>query len=263
MTSTIAILWGGPAVVMLGLWAWQLRSRDASSVDVAWAYLVGAAACAVLLLGDGDTTRRIVALSLFVVWSARLGTHLLIDRVLKAHGEDSRYAHWRDSAGAAWNRIAFVFFQTQAIFVAIFALPALALASDQRPFGSWSDWLGLAVWISGLLIGFVADAQLARWRRDPANRGRTCRQGLWRYSRHPNYFGEWLLWCAWPLIALGGPWGAWLWLHPLGVLLFLVLVTGIPFNERRALASRGDDYRRYQRSTSPFIPWPPRPENPS
>ena len=254
------IIWACAVLGMLLLWAWQIRSRDASLVDVAWAYGVGIAAVITLLLGDGDLLRRVILAILVGVWSLRLGTHLLRDRILRATGEDGRYAHWRASAGPAWNRIALIFFQAQALFIALFAIPAVALADDGRPFGTTTDVAALVIWCAGVVIETTADAQLARWRSDPANRGRTCRAGWWRYSRHPNYFGEWLQWCAWPLLAIGTASVAWLWLHPLMVLIFLLFLTGIPHTERRALASRGEDYRRYQRATSSFIPLPPRPE---
>ncbi len=260
MMFTGLVIWGAAATLMLLLWLWQIRSKDASVVDVAWAYAVGSAACIALAIGDGDAGRRAALAVLAAVWSLRLGTHLLVDRILKAKGEDSRYRTWRESCGPRWNTVALGFFQAQAVFVVIFALPAIAGAADQRPFGVWTDYLALALWGTGLIWECTADSQLARWRRDPANAGRTCRAGVWRFSRHPNYFGEWLQWLAWPLLAVASPWGWWIALHPLVVLIFLLYLTGIPHTERRALLSRGDDYRRYQSSTSAFFPWPPRPE---
>lgn len=254
-------IWAGAALLMLVLWLRQVRTRDASVVDVAWAYAVGAAGVAALAAGDGDPLRRLLLGGLLGWWSLRLGSHLLIDRILHASGEDGRYAAWRQQAGPAWNRVAFGFFQAQALFVAIFAIPAVAGAADPRPVGDACDLLGLGIWTAGQAVEAIADRQLARWRRDPAHAGRTCRHGLWRLSRHPNYFGEWLQWCAWPLLAGGAAWGGWLWLHPVVVLVFLLVLTGIPHTERRALARRGDDYRRYQRATSAFIPWFPRPES--
>ncbi len=263
MISPLLMIWAGAALLMLILWAWQVRSRDASVVDVAWAFAVGIAACAALAFGDGDAGRRAALAVLAAAWSMRLGGHLLVDRMLKATGEDGRYRHWREQCGPRWNAIALGFFQAQAVFVVIFALPAVAGAADGRSFGAWTDYAALAIWATGLVTECAADQQLATWRRDPANAGRTCRAGLWRYSRHPNYFGEWLQWLAWPLLALGSPLGWWIALHPLVVLIFLLYLTGIPHTERRALLSRGDDYRRYQRATSKFIPWLPRREDPS
>ena len=105
----------------------------------------------------------------------------------------------------------------------------------------------------------VADRQLARFRSNPENKGKTCRTGLWAYSRHPNYFFEWLLWFSFPLLAVGaGWWSAAAWFGPLLMLTFLFRFTGIPLTERQALRSRGSDYRRYQREVSAFVPWFPK-----
>jgi len=147
--------------------------------------------------------------------------------------------------------------------VLLFALPALGLASDPRPFGQPTDWLGLALWPLALGGEAVADRQLAAWRKDPANRRRTCRRGLWRWSRHPNYFFEWLHWGSYALIAVGGPYW-WLPAAHLAVVFVLVrFVTGVPYTEQRAIESRGDDYRAYQRDTNALIPWFPKVSSPT
>jgi steroid 5-alpha reductase family enzyme len=104
----------------------------------------------------------------------------------------------------------------------------------------------------------LADRQLSRFKQKPDSVGRTCREGLWRYSRHPNYFFEWLHWCSYPLIAIGASQAGWLWCLPLAMFVFLWFVTGIPYTEKQALKSRGDDYRDYQRTTSAFFPWRPK-----
>jgi steroid 5-alpha reductase family enzyme len=119
-------------------------------------------------------------------------------------------------------------------------------------------WAGAALWVFAAGLESVADAQLGRFRCDPANKGKTMREGLWRYSRHPNYFFQWLTWVAYALVALSAPYG-WIGFVAPALILYLVLfVTGIPPAEEQALRSRGDDYRRYQRETSPFVPWFPR-----
>ena len=123
------------------------------------------------------------------------------------------------------------------------------------------EWTGLALWATALAGEVLADRQLARFRGAPGNRGKTCRAGLWRYSRHPNYFFEWLIWCAYSLMTLPAPYG-WIGLaNPLLMLFLILKVTGIPANEARALQTRGEDYRRYQRSTSAFVPWFPKKES--
>ena len=251
----------GASLLMAGLWVVQRRRADASLVDAGWSFAIGVAAVTLAALAEGDPLRRLVAGGLGAVWSLRLTSHLVRDRLL-GKPEDGRYAMLRAKWGAQAQRNFFIFFQAQAGFVVAFACPFLTIAADPRGFGTWSDLAGVALWALGLGLNVTADRQLARWRGDPANRGRTCRGGLWRFSRHPNYFGEWLLWCSYALIAWGAP--QW-WLAPATAAFLLVLllgVTGIPYTEKRALASRGDDYRAYQRATSPFIPWFPRAEQP-
>lgn len=249
------------SALMAVLWLVQRARRDASLVDAGWAAGIGAAAVVLAVTGDGDHLRRLAMGTLGACWSLRLTIYLLRDRVL-GKPEDGRYAMLRAMWGVHAQRNFFLFFQLQAGFVVAFACPFLGIAADPRRFGAWTDLAGVALWLVALTIVTTADHQLARWRANPINHGCTCRGGLWRFSRHPNYFGEWLLWCSYILIAWGGP--QW-WLAPATALLLLVLllgVTGIPYTEKRALASRGDDYRAYQRTTSPFIPWFPKTERP-
>jgi len=251
----------GASLMMVVLWFVQRRRTDASLVDAGWAFGIGVSAVVLALLGDGDPLRRGVIGALGAVWSARLTGHLVRDRLL-GKPEDGRYAMLRQSWGASAQRNFFIFFQAQAGFVVAFACPFFAIAADPRPFGSVLDIAGIALWALALALVATADRQLARWRAAAVNRGRTCRGGLWRFSRHPNYFGEWLLWCSYALVAWGAP--QW-WLAPATAAFLLILllgVTGIPYTEKRALASRGDDYRAYQRATSPFIPWFPKAETP-
>lgn len=254
---------GVSLVVMFLVWLWQRHSRNASAVDVAWTFGVGAGAIAACALGDGDETRRLVVALLYGIWSLRLGVHLAWDRLFVHREEDGRYAMLREEKGENWNTWALMFFAAQAVFVVLFTIPALALAFDPRPFGLPLDYAAIGIWVGALTGEAVADRQLAKWRSNPENRGKTCRAGLWHYSRHPNYFFEWLHWFAYLALAIGGAlW--WLPLAHVAVVLFLILfMTGIPYTEQRALKTRGDDYRAYQRSTSPFIPWFPKQEHSS
>ena len=117
------------------------------------------------------------------------------------------------------------------------------------------DIVGAGLWLIGLAGESLADAQLRRFKARPESKGKTCREGLWNYSRHPNYFFEWLIWIGYGILALGAPWG-WLgMISPLAILYILTRLTGIPLTEEQAIRSRGDDYRDYQRTTSAFIPW--------
>ncbi len=249
---------GGAALLMLALWAWQQRSRDAGIVDAGWAFGTGGAAVGCALTGAGDPWAGALAGLLGAVWGWRLAWHLLSDRVV-GRSEDGRYARMRAALGrhAAVGFLAF--FLAQAGLVLLFALPFAILAADPRPLG-WHSAAGAVLWLIAIGGEAVADRQLAAWRADPANRGRTCRSGLWAWSRHPNYFCEWLHWWAYVVIGVGAPHGLWLLLWPGLMFAFLWWVTGIPHVERRCLESRGDDYRAYQRRTSMFFPWFPRPE---
>ena len=243
--------------VMAALWAVQVRKRDAGVVDVGWSAGLGLAAVFCALTGEGDPTRRLIVGALGGVWGLRLAWHILTDRVLSGR-EDGRYADLRDTMGPRLNRFLFVFFQFQALLVVILAAPFALACADARPGPAATDIAAAALWLVAKTGETIADRQLKAFKRDPASKGRTCRAGLWRYSRHPNYFFEWLIWCAYALLALQAPWG-WLGLSAPILMLFLILkVTGIPPTEKQSLRSRGEDYREYQRTTSAFVPWFPR-----
>lgn len=241
---------------MIALWGIQVRVRDASHVDVGWAIFI--ACCAILygLLADGDPAHRIAAAVLASIWGFRLGLYLLFTRVL-GREEDGRYQALRAGWGANANRKFFWFFQFQAAFVVFFSLPYALVAQDPADGLGAVEWIGIAVWAAGNAGVIVADWQLARWRSDPRNRGKTARGGLWSWSRHPNYFFEFVTWCGVALVATAAPWGWVAWIVPAGLLLLLFRVTGIPATEAQALRSR-EDYAEYQRTTSVFVPLPPK-----
>jgi steroid 5-alpha reductase family enzyme len=252
----LALGWGVSAAVMLALWLVQLCTRDATAVDVAWAANLGLIAVLYALGSDGLPERRALVALLVATATWRLALYLAVDRALKP-GEDGRYAALRASWGPAANRNFFIFYQAQALLDVLLSLPFLLACAAPGPLGVL-DAAAVAVWAVGLAGEWLADRQLARFKSEPANRGRTCRAGLWRYSRHPNYFFQWLLWCAYAAPALAASWG-WLGLaSPLLMLGLILFVTGIPPTEAQALRSRGDDYRAYQRTTSAFVPWFPR-----
>jgi steroid 5-alpha reductase family enzyme len=249
--------WGICGGAMLVLWAWATMKRDASVVDVAWAALLGVLAVFFAVNTEGNVDRRWLIGIIGGVWSARLAGYLLVDRLLKAAHEDGRYQELRASWGASANWKFFLFFQAQGLLDVILSVPFLLAVMNPGPIGV-ADIAGGSLWLVGIIGETIADKQLASWRQKPENRGRTCRAGLWRYSRHPNYFFEWLMWCSYALIATGsGGWGWAAWYAPLVMLFLIMKVTGIPPTEARALKSRGDDYREYQRTTSAFFPWRP------
>ena len=254
--GTVLLMALGTAVGLMFV-AWLLyRATDkASWVDVFWAGNLAVLALGYAGLLPGDPARRSLVAIVGGLWGARLAVHIAV-RV--ANGpEDPRYltlrAEWKDNVPLRFLR----FFQVQAVVDVVLSVPFLLMARDLAPFGRVTEFAGLALWVVALAGESIADAQLARFKRDPANTGRVCRTGLWSASRHPNYFFEWLLWCSFALMATGAPWGWVAWSAPAMMLYFLVRVTGIPLTEKQAVASKGDAYRAYQREVSAFIPWFP------
>lgn len=243
--------------IMCVLWLIQRKTHNAGIVDAGWAASVGVLAVAFAITSSGYVPRRICVAVCVGLWALRLSTYLMRDRVL-GKPEDGRYASLRDKWGDRAEREFFKFFQYQAVFAVFFALPALVVSHN--PVRSWTafDTCGALLWLFGAGNAMLADWQLAQFRAQPSNRGRTCRKGWWRYSRHPNYFFEWLHWWAYVALAAGSPYW-WINLSAPAVMLYLLLrVTGIPPTEAQALARRGDDYREYQRTTNAFIPWFPK-----
>lgn len=243
-------------IVASVLWLQQLQTRNAGWVDVFWSWSVGGGGLVFLVTGSGASLPRWIAGGLLLFWSVRLGGHIF-RRVAKAPKEDGRYVAMRAALGDKAQLTFLFFYWGQALLAWGFALTFWVI-------GNQSQSHALAVW-SGAMLGVLAitgeglaDGQLARFKVKPDSTGRTCREGLWRYSRHPNYFFEWLHWCSYPLIAIGASQGVWLWLLPLAMFVFLWFVTGIPYTEKQALKSRGDDYLDYQRTTSAFFPWRPK-----
>jgi steroid 5-alpha reductase family enzyme len=240
-------------------WRWQRRHTNAGIVDVLWSALLGGAAVLAALASSGTAAARLAVGVCGGLWGTRLALHLW--RRVRDDREDGRYQALRSRWGNDERRW-FVLFQFQALLVTLFAAPFVVAAGNisVRP-----PWLiaGACCWLLSVLGESLADRQLTRFRADPGNRGRTCRAGLWRYSRHPNYFFEWLHWFAYVAFAVGAPQG-WVALSgPLVMYVFLRYLSGIPFTEAQALRTRGADYRDYQRCTSMLFPWPPRRVPPS
>jgi steroid 5-alpha reductase family enzyme len=256
---TVLAAWGWAlsAALMAALWAWHLRIRNAGVVDVGWSLSLPLMASLYAWLGPGHLPRRLLIAGMFIVWGSRLAVYLLRDRVL-GRPEDSRYADLRQRHSPAAALAFFPFFQAQALVAVLLSVPALVAAFNPEPRLSYVEFAAVALWCLALAGESIADRQLERFKARPDARGRTCREGLWRYSRHPNYFFEWLIWVAYALFALASPWG-WLALSAPALMLYLLFrVTGIPATEAQALRSRGDDYRQYQATTSAFVPWFPR-----
>jgi steroid 5-alpha reductase family enzyme len=244
------------AVLMLGLWLLSIRLRDVSIVDPAWGPAFVLVAVVAALTGGGDSSRRWLLCGLTAIWGVRLGWHLM-RRKLGDPGEDRRYAQMRERRGhrfLGWSLVAI--FGLQGVLVLIVSLP-LQLGAG-RASGLGADVIpGVVVWLLGFLFESVGDAQLSRFKAEPENRGRVMDRGLWRYTRHPNYFGDFCVWWGLWLVVLpaAGTW--WTAIGPLVMSTLLIRVSGASLLEKD-IGERRPEYRDYIRRTSGFFPLPPR-----
>lgn len=241
-------------VAAAATWALSVVKRDVSIVDSLWGpmFVLGALAYAWPL--DALTPRATIALALVAVWALRLTIY--ISSRNHGHGEDYRYREIRrrNEPNFAWKSL-YLVFVLQAVLAWVASAPLLATARGVAPLGVL-DALGAALVILGLTFETVADWQLARFKRDPRNRGRVLDTGLWRYSRHPNYFGECLVWWGFACLAFGaGAW--WAVVSPLLMTWLLLRVSGVALLEQ-SIGQRRPAYADYVSRTSAFVPWPPR-----
>ena len=250
------------ALVQLVLWAVQQRTHNAGIVDVGWAACFTAVVALFGLTADAPRGGYFPLGFAVALWSTRLAAYL-VSRGAATGAEEGRYLALRQRWASVAPRRFFVFFQAQAALTALLST-AFVVPFASAPLGGAAGWtlrgLGLAVIATGIAGETLADAQLARWKREPANRGRVCDVGLWSYSRHPNYFFEWCVWLGYAIFTLAFPlpWGL-LGLLGQGVIFASIFgVTGIPPTEEQALRSKGAAYREYQDRVSKFVPLPPR-----
>ena len=257
--STLQLLAIGSCVaIALFTLTWILSTalRNYGFLDVVWSLSIGILAIVFCVLGRGDANRRWLFAAAGCAWSFRLGLYILM-RVCRHHpSEDRRYQTLR----ARWpGPVRFLlFFELQAIIALLFALPFLLAAQNRHAgLGSW-EVVGLVLAVGSAGGEALADLQAQRFKRNESHRNGIVNTGLWRWSRHPNYFFEFLVWVGFCIAALPSSYGWVTLICPVLMLYFLLCVTGIPLTEQHSLESRGDAYREYQRTTSPFIPWPPR-----
>ena len=242
------------SLAMLMAWLVAVWIRNTSYVDVVWAYGVGVIGLYFLhQCSDLCSPQRLALLQgLLGVWSIRLGTHLL--RRCRGQPEDIRYAYLRDYFGAKANLGFFLFFQVQAFWIVLFASPFLILARNPSELQVW-DHLGLIIWVCGFAGVSLADRQLRNFKQV---RGRTrkevCESGLWKCSRHPNYFFEWVLWLGYLPMGIHSQGAIWLLVLPPLLYLFLTKITGIPFVEARKLEASGEAYASYLTRVPSFFP---------
>jgi steroid 5-alpha reductase family enzyme len=247
--------------LLMGLaWIVQQRTGNSGWVDTIWTCSVGlvGAAAALWPLAGALSARQILVGGLVLLWSARLGTH--IARRTASGIDDPRYAAYAQEWGPEAPRRMFAFLQSQAFASVPLPYAVFLAAHAPRAALAIQDYAGAAIMLAAIAGEAIADEQLRRFKRHPPNAGLVCDAGLWRWSRHPNYFFEWLGWLAYPIIALS-PDYAWGWASPIAPAIMywiLVHVTGIPPLEVQMLRSRGRRYRDYQARTSAFFPRPPK-----
>jgi steroid 5-alpha reductase family enzyme len=242
------------ALMMLALWLIHLLIRNAAVVDVGWAAGLAMLAIFYAIKGPGYAPRKWAIAAMAGFWGLRLAVYLLFSRVA-GKPEEGRYVQLRREWKTHLPLRFLFFFEFQAVLDVTLSLPFLLASLNTRPSLGKVEKIGVVIWLVSICGEAVADYQLNRFRKNPANRGKTYRSGLWSYSRHPNYFFEWMIWVGYAMFALGSPWG-WLGLiSPAMMLYFLLSTTGIAATEAQALRTRGMEYRAYQRSTSTFVPW--------
>lgn len=253
----VALAAGAVLLMMLAGWLLSLVRRDVSHVDVQWGFGFALVAGLGAALGDGAPARRGLVAALAAVWGLRLALHIHARN--RGRPEDYRYAAMRARHGARFPRVSlFTVYLLQGALMLWIALPLLVATAAPVPAALGAlDLAGVALWALGFAFEAIGDRQLARFRADPANRGKVMDRGLWRYTRHPNYFGDATLWWGFWLIACAVPGGGWTVASPLVMTFLLLRVSGVALLER-GLVETKPAYRDYVARTSAFLPWFPR-----
>jgi steroid 5-alpha reductase family enzyme len=245
-------------VIMTAVGLLSARWKNAGIVDIIWASGFVLLALMDALLTHGDFSHRMILLMMVGLANGRLAWHLFTRFKHEFPKEDARYHQMREQ----WERekkpsdwLFYLVFLFQGVLMVLLSLPFTLICLNPNPSLKLFEGVALTIWLIGMVGEFVADTQLKQFKSNPDNKGKICQIGLWNLSRHPNYFFEWLLWCAYCLFALSAPNGLATLYVPALMLFFLIKVTGVAATEAQSLKSRGEDYRRYQQTTSAFIPW--------
>jgi steroid 5-alpha reductase family enzyme len=251
-------LWGLVFTVSGGvlLWLVSLRLRDASIAAIFWGPGIAGVVDIAAWLAPAAGPRASVALFLVNIWALRLAAHIFARRAMVPGGEDRRHAALRRQFGPRWWWWSLVqVFLLQAILIWFIPAPLVAAMLSGPPVLDWLDYAGITLATFGLLFEAVADFQLARFRGEPANRTQVLDRGLWAVSRHPNYFGEAVMWWGFFLIGYSAAGAVWLVLSPVLVTILLLQVSGVALMED-GIEARRPAYADYKRRVSPFIPLP-------
>jgi steroid 5-alpha reductase family enzyme len=244
------------AIVMVTTWVISLLVKNASIVDIVWGLGFAITSWVLALTVDGDNGRQILLALMVGIWGVRLGGYLAKRNI--GHGEDWRYKAMRKKKGPKFGLISLVtVFGLQGVLMWVVSLPVQFGNADDSPGIGPIAVIGIILWITGLSFEAIGDMQLARFKKDPSNAGIVMDQGLWKFTRHPNYFGDALLW--WGIGLVGAETGSGVigLVGPLVMTVFLLRVSGVPMLER-SLMKRRVGYAGYVARTSGFIPRPPK-----
>ena len=240
------------SIIMVATWLISLAIRNASIVDIVWGLGFAVTSWVLALTIDGDSTRQTLLALMVGIWGVRLGAYLAKRNL--GHGEDWRYKAMRKKKGASFGIISLVtVFGLQGVLMWIVSLPVMFGNSDSSPGIGPIAVIGIMVWAVGFAFEAIGDLQLARFKRDPSNAGKVMQTGLWSLTRHPNYFGNALLW--WGIGIVGAETGSGVigFIGPVVMTFFLLKVSGVPMLER-SLSKRREGYAEYAARTSVFIP---------
>jgi steroid 5-alpha reductase family enzyme len=254
--TLLGVGWAMAASLQLLLWRVHLSTRNAGIVDVGWACAFTVVTAIFIIAGPAPGSSWAPIAAVVVVWSLRLGAHL-VERGAATGPEEGRYRDLRQRWGMKADRSFLIFFQVQALLVAVLAI-AFVFPFTALPRVDYPRVMGMIIAIGGLAGEWIADYQLARFKANPANHGRVCDVGLWSLSRHPNYFFEVVVWFGYAVYSLAYPYGALALIAPAVILVSILRVTGIPATEAQAVRTKGDQYRAYQARVSAFVPWFPK-----
>ncbi len=246
--------------MMFGGWLISLILKNVTHVDSLWGLGFVLIAWITFILAEGYSGRKILMVMLTTVWGLRLSAHLSWRNWGK--GEDPRYGGWRRASGNSfWIISLFKVFLLQAMFLWVIALAIqYGQVSPSPDHLTWLDLIGFIIWMIGFVFESVSDWQLARFKADPVNKGKVMDRGLWAFSRHPNYFGESLIWWGIFLIALATPASGWTVVSPIVITTVLLKMTGVPLTEKTIVKTR-PGYSAYIKRTPAFFPWFPKKEH--
>jgi steroid 5-alpha reductase family enzyme len=245
-------------VIYMVIWFFfsQLLKRN-DIADIAWGPGFVITAISAMILSNAATQRGLLVLSLVILWAARLAIHVFLRN--RGKSEDARYKKWKQDWGKqVVIRAFFQIFILQGLLIIIISLPVTIIITSKQNWLGIFDFLGVCIWLTGFFFEAVGDYQLMKYKKNPENKGKIIKQGLWRYTRHPNYFGEVVLWWGIYIIALSVSLGWAAILGPVTITFLILKVSGIPLLEEKY--KNNPEFQTYKQKTSAFFPLPPRKE---